>query len=124
MIKIGICGFGYWGPNLYRVFANNPVFEVVAVADQAPDCQAKARLLDPGLRIFPEARELIAKGDLDAVAIATPVATHFELAALALRQEKHVLVEKPLCTSVEEGRELVVLAQRQRRTLLVDHVYL
>jgi predicted dehydrogenase len=123
MIRIGICGFGYWGPNLYRVFATNPAFQVVAVADRRDNCQAKARLLDPRLRIYANARELITSDDIDAVVIATPVSTHYELAALALRRSQHVLVEKPLCTNVEQGQELVALAERQRLALLVDHVY-
>jgi predicted dehydrogenase len=124
MIKVGICGFGYWGPNLYRVFAANPAFAVVAVADPRSDCRARARACDPRLRILNEARELIEDGDVDAVAIATPVGTHYELAAHALRHRKHVLVEKPLCTGVDQGEELLALATRHRLALLVDHVYI
>jgi predicted dehydrogenase len=124
MIKVGICGFGYWGPNLYRVLAQNSAFDVVAIADPRPDCQARARLFDARLRVHADARELMIGSEVDAVAIATPVSTHYELAAFALRRGKHVLVEKPMCTSVEEGVELIALAERQRRALLVDHVYI
>jgi predicted dehydrogenase len=123
MIKVGICGFGYWGPNLYRIFAANPAFAVVAVADSRADCQAKARQFDARLRVYSDARELIEAKDLDAVAIATPVTTHYTLAALALRSRKHVLVEKPLCTNSAEGEELIALAEKHRLALLVDHVY-
>jgi predicted dehydrogenase len=123
MIRIGICGFGYWGPNLYRVLAASPEFEVVAVADTREDCRAKARLLDPQLRLYTDAHELIL-GEVDAVAVATPVGTHYELAALALRKGKHALVEKPLCTSSEDALELMGLAERNGRALLVDHVYI
>ena len=95
-----------------------------AVADPREDCQAKARLLDPQVRLYADARELIAGDAIDAVAIATPVSTHYELAALALGRGKHVLVEKPLCTSAEQGQELIALAERNRCALLVDHVYI
>lgn len=123
MIKIGICGFGYWGPTLYRNVAANPAFNVVAIADPRAHCQEKARRLNPDLRIYDDGFEMIDRGDLDAVAIATPVGTHFRLVAHALRKGKHVIVEKPLCATAEEAEELVALADKQRRALLVDHVY-
>lgn len=123
MIRVGICGFGYWGPNLYRVFAANPAFEVVAIADPRADCRAKAAILDRRLRVHDDGRELIDSDDIDAIAIATPVSTHYEIAARALRRGKHVLVEKPLCTDVAEAEELIALAAKHRLALLVDHVY-
>jgi len=124
MMKVGICGFGYWGPNLYRNFLANPNFEVTAVSDLVPECQDKAARLDRQLTIFGDAHELIDSGTCDAVAIATPVATHYELTTYALRKQKHVLVEKPLCTSADEGADLVLRAEREGLTLLVDHVFL
>jgi predicted dehydrogenase len=124
MIRVGICGFGYWGPNLYRNFGSNPNFEITAVSDPLPDCREKARRLSGHLALFDDARELIESDKCDAVAIATPVATHYHLAAHALRRRKHVLVEKPLCTQAEEADELIGLAQSERLTLLVDHVFL
>jgi predicted dehydrogenase len=123
MIKVGICGFGYWGPNLYRNFAANPNFEVVGVSDPLADCRDKARRFNRQIALFADAIELIDSGMCDAVAIATPVATHYELAAHALRKRLHVLVEKPLCTRADEGAELLALAEREERTLLVDHVF-
>jgi len=124
MIKIGICGFGYWGPNLYRALAANSKFNVVAICDPRPDRREIARSLHSQMRLFHEGRELILDRDVDAVVIATPVSTHYDLAALALRQGKHVLVEKPLCTTVVEGQELVELSERKGLALVVDHVYL
>jgi predicted dehydrogenase len=124
MIRVGICGFGYWGPNLYRNFGASPNFEVTAVSDPLADCREKARRLNGQLALFADARELIDSGKCDAVAIATPVAMHYQQAAYALRKKKHVLVEKPLCANSEEAGELVALAQRERLTLLVDHVFL
>ena len=123
MIKVGICGFGYWGPNLYRNFATNPDFEVVAVSDPLADCRNKAGRLNRQLALFADTRELIDSGTCDAVAIATPVATHYDLASYALRKRMHVLVEKPLCSRAEEAAELVALAEREERALLVDHVF-
>jgi predicted dehydrogenase len=124
MIRVGICGFGYWGPNLFRVFSTNPAFRVVAIADCDPQCQEKARESAPGIRIHGAAEEVIDAPDIDAVAVATPVSTHYGLALRALRRGKHVLVEKPMCTSVDEGRELVAVADSAKRTLMVDHTYL
>src|SRR5262245_48928271 len=123
MIRVGICGFGYWGPNLYRNFAANPSFEVVAVSDPLAECREKARRFSRQVAFFADAKELIDSRTCDAVAIATPVATHFELAAYALRNRLHVLIEKPLCTRTEEGDELLALAEAEDRRLLVDHVF-
>jgi predicted dehydrogenase len=123
MIRVGICGFGYWGPNLYRNFAANPSFEVTAVSDLLADCREKARCLNAKAALFSDARELIDSGKCDAVAIATPIGTHYQLAEYALRKRKHVLVEKPLCTRADEAAALVALAQHERLTLLVDDVF-
>jgi predicted dehydrogenase len=123
MIRVGICGFGYWGPNLLRAFSQNRHFSVVAVADRRRDIKVKLHPLQQSLRFHEEASELIDCDDVDAVAIATPVDSHFGLAARALRRGKHVLVEKPLCGRVEEARELVGLAERSHLSLMVDHVY-
>jgi predicted dehydrogenase len=122
-IKVGIVGCGYWGPNLIRNFSNCPQTEVVAVCDANP-----ARLEAIG-RAF---RDLTRVGSIDellalrpdAVAIATPVSTHYSLAERCLNEGLHVLVEKPLAWNVPEARTLVELAARHRRVLMVDHTYL
>ena len=111
MISIGICGFGYWGPRLLRAFSINPAFHVAAIADTNAAQRKKASELRPGAVMFCDGSELIGSPDIDAVAIATPVSTHYSLALSALRQGKHVLLEKPMCTSVEEGRELIAVAE-------------
>src|SRR4051794_36120687 len=121
MIKLGICGFGYWGPTLLRVFSVNPAFQVTAIADVSPARQDKARELRPGLATYAAAEELIDSSDVDAVAIATPVSTHYPIALHALKRGKHVLVEKPMCASIDEARELVAVADRAKGTLMVDH---
>jgi predicted dehydrogenase len=122
-IKVGIVGCGYWGPNLIRNFALCPRAEVVAACDSSP-----ARLETIG-RSFPHVTrvgsldEMLALG-LDAVAIATPVFTHYPLAERCLIAGLHVLVEKPLASSVPEARRLIDLAARSGRVLMVDHTYL
>lgn len=121
--RVGVVGFGYWGPNLFRALARHPGFAVTAVADKLPANQAKARQLDPKLLVFEDGRELVESGKVDAVAIATPVGTHYKLAAHALQRGTHVIVEKPLCTRSEEARELIELAKSADVALVVDHVY-
>jgi len=123
MINVGICGFGYWGPTLYRNLALNSGFAVTAIADPRDACREQAARLQPGIQTFQDGDELIDKGTVDAVVIATPVSTHYALAARALRRAKHVLVEKPLATTSAEAQELVGLAEAGDLALVVDHVY-
>jgi len=123
VIRVGVAGYGYWGPNLVRNFIGNRQFEVVAVADSRAAAREALARSYPGVLAIADASELIGRQDIDAVAIATTVATHYDLAGKALRKGKHVLVEKPLCMRVEEGSDLIALAKRQGRVLLVDHVF-
>ena len=123
-IRLGIIGYGYWGPNLLRNFAANPAFDVTALADRDEASRARAALARPGLQVFEDAEELLTRPDLDAVVIATPVVTHFPLARTALLAGKHVLVEKPISATVAEAEELTALAARVNRTLMVDHTFL
>jgi predicted dehydrogenase len=123
-MKVGICGLGYWGPNLLRTFSRNRRFQVVAIAERVAANRAIAAVDYPQLRLFESAEELIDDKSVDAVAIATPVGSHFPLAYRALQRSKHVLVEKPMCTTTAEAKELLALARSNRRTLMVDHTYL
>jgi predicted dehydrogenase len=122
-IKIGIVGCGYWGPNLIRNFTSCPLTEVIAVCDTDP-----ARLETISRNFFhltavQSLDELLALRP-DAVAIATPVSTHYPLAERCLNAGLHVLVEKPLASSVPEARALIEVAARNHRVLMVDHTYL
>src|SRR4029450_5819354 len=100
MIRLGICGFGYWGPNLLRAFGRNRGFRVVAVAERLEKGRAAAvGARGPQLQGFESAEELVACPSVDAIAIATPVGTHFALARAALARGKHVIVKKPMCTT-------------------------
>ncbi|HEU4369333.1 MAG TPA: Gfo/Idh/MocA family oxidoreductase [Methylomirabilota bacterium] len=122
-LRIGVVGFGYWGPNLCRNLAEVPGVDVAAVADQHADRRAGAARRHPGARLFEEAAELIAEPDLDAVVIATPVGTHCDLGLAALKAGKDVLVEKPLAATGAEAALLVATAERERRVLMVDHTF-
>jgi len=124
MIKIGIVGYGYWGPNLVRNFFEVPEkFTVAAVCDMNADRLRAAQLRYPSVRMTSDVHEIINAPDIDAIAIATPVSTHFDLAYRALRAGKHVLVEKPLTSTVEQAEQLVEFAEARRRTLMVDHTF-
>jgi predicted dehydrogenase len=121
--NVGVIGCGYWGPNLLRNFAENEAAQLRWICDTD-----EARLAAMGRR-YPMAqtttdyRKLVDDPELDAVAVVTPVATHFPLAKELLSSGKHVLVEKPLTSTVREARELIDLAEANRRTLMVDHTF-
>jgi predicted dehydrogenase len=122
-LAVAVIGCGYWGPNLVRNFAACPLTAVGAVCDQDPQRTEKVATLAPQARRYRDAREALDDPAVEAVAIATPVATHARLAALALEAGKHVLVEKPLATSVREAEHLVLLAKAAGRVLMVDHIF-
>src|SRR5262245_60547900 len=107
MINIGVIGYGYWGPNLVRNFAELPGSQVVAVSDLRPERLADVEARYPQIKTTTDHRELLKDLSVDAIVIATPVSTHFELAMKALHGGKHVLVEKPLSATVEQGERLI-----------------
>ena len=121
-LKFGIVGWGYWGPKIARNINSVPHAAVSMVADADVHRLAALMAGQPGLRTTTHASELFAS-DIDAVVIATPVKTHYALAKEALLHGKHVLVEKPLTTSVAEAEELVELAARQGCVLMVGHTF-
>jgi predicted dehydrogenase len=123
VIKMAILGYGYWGPNLVRNFVEVADMEVVAVGDPDPARLALASRRYPWVRVSTEASELIADPSIDAVAIATPVGTHFELALGALRAGKHVWLEKPMTETSAQARILVDEARQRGLVLLVDHTF-
>lgn len=124
MISAGLIGYGYWGPNLLRNLQASGRFEVKAVADLERERCEVARRAVPGIGCHADALELIDRPDVAAVLIATPVATHYPLARRAIECGKHVLIEKPMCLSVQECGELVALAGERKVTLMVDHTFL
>lgn len=124
MIRVGLIGYGYWGPNLLRNFMASSEFEVVAVADADDGRLQAAAHLCPGAELLKSGEDVAGREGVDAVVIATPVGTHFPLASLALKAGKHVLVEKPMCATVAEGQALIDLAASKGVVLMVDHTFL
>jgi predicted dehydrogenase len=124
MLRTAVVGAGLWGPNLIRNFHNHQTSEVAWVVDRDPERLALTRGRYPEIRVAADAAEAFADPHVDAVVIATPTVTHHQLAAAALTAGKHVLVEKPIATTLAEGEELCALAARHRRVLMVGHVFL
>jgi len=122
--KIGVIGAGEWGPNHVRNFAALPNVEVVGVADLRPERLTRIRAILPGVATFPTASEMLASANPDAVVVATPTMTHYEVVGQALRAGKHVLSEKPLCLTGAEADDLVKLAADRNLRLMVGHVFL
>jgi predicted dehydrogenase len=124
MIGVGVVGYGYWGPNLARCVADIDSCFVSAIADQSPAALAKAAKRHPAARLVSDWRELVSDSQTNAVFVATPVDTHFEIALEALRAGKHVLVEKPMTTTAHEAEILIEEAARRGLTLMVDHTFI
>jgi predicted dehydrogenase len=123
MLRVGLAGLGYWGPNYARVVTELPKAELVAACDVAPEATAFLEERHPRVRATTRAEELVHAPDVDAVIVATPPSTHFELTEAALSAGKHVLCEKPLAMSVAECDELIGLAECKRRVLFVGHTF-
>ena len=123
-MKINIIGAGHWGPNLIRNFANLPDVTVGKVADLDTERLNQIQKKMPGVETTTDSATAINDPTVDAVAIVTPVSTHHKLAKAALNAGKHVFLEKPLCSTVEECNELIALAAEKNLVLMVGHVFL
>ncbi len=123
-MRIGVIGYGYWGPNLVRNFAEIDGVEVRWCADTRSDRQALAKRRYPLLNVTADPRDIFKDSAIDAVVVATPVFTHYPLVRQALQEGKHVLVEKPLARTVAEGEELRELAEKKGLVLMVDHTFI
>src|SRR5690242_12676637 len=123
-INIGVIGYGYWGPNIVRNFCSVDNCSVRMVADGRTDRLAMLAKAFPSVKGFSDAEEVIKSKEIDAVVIATPVFTHYPLAKKALENGKHVLIEKPMTSSVAEAEELINLASQKNLLLMVDHTSL
>jgi predicted dehydrogenase len=123
MIKVGVIGYGYWGPNLVRNFFEVTETEVVAVSDMREDRLKLVRSRYPAIEVTTDFHKLLDDPEIEAVAIATPVSTHFDLAMQALESGKHVMVEKPMTSSSEQALRLIEEADRRKLTLMVDHTF-
>jgi len=124
VIRMGIIGYGYWGPNIVRNFHGQEHSRVVMVCDKSPNSVRRVRQAYPDMHVTGDADELLKSTDIDAVAIVTPVRTHFEFAKRALENGKHVFVEKPFTCTTAQAEELIELAERKNLKIMVDHTFL
>src|SRR5713226_4241590 len=124
VIRIGVIGYGYWGPNIVRNFHGNGRSRVVTVCDKIPKSLERVRQSYPEMPVTGDCNDLLKATDIDAVAIVTPVWTHYELAKAALENGKHVFVEKPFTSTSAQGEELIELAERKKLKIMVDHTFL
>lgn len=123
MIRFGVIGYGYWGPNLLRNLSGHPQIELAALADARPQRLEAALVRYRHLRVTENAMELIDDPAIDAIAIATPPSSHAPLAIASLERDKHVIVTKPLASTVEDARAVAEAASRSRGVLLVDNTF-
>ncbi|MDE3009407.1 MAG: Gfo/Idh/MocA family oxidoreductase [Pseudomonadota bacterium] len=123
MINIGVVGYGYWGPNLVRNFAEIPGIALARVVDKNPKLLAVVERRFPAVKVSADFNDLLADPSINAVAIATPVNTHFDIALAALRAGKHVWLEKPMTETAEQARQLCTEAEQRGLTLFVDHTF-
>ena len=124
MIRIGVIGYGYWGPNIVRNFMGHSDCEVAMICDRDTNTLARAHRLYPGVKTCSESNEMLSSPDIDAVAVITPVSTHFEFAREALENGKHVFVEKPFTLTSDEAKRLIDLAAKKKLQIMVDHTFL
>jgi predicted dehydrogenase len=124
MIRIGVIGYGYWGPHIVRNFNGIDECEVVMVCDRSPERLRRAQQACPGVEVTTDPCEIVTKANIDAVAVVTPVWTHYELAKSALSHGKHVFVEKPFTSTSEQAEDLIELAASRRLQIMVDHTFL
>lgn len=123
-LRVGVLGYGYWGPNIVRNFSMHPECEVVSIAEPREDRRSVAKRVCPTAKMVEDHTALITQADIEAIAICTPVSTHYELAKACLLSGKHVLVEKPLATDLQKSKELLELAEDRGLCLLVDYTFL
>jgi predicted dehydrogenase len=123
-MKFGVIGYGYWGPNIVRNLMNLEDSQVVAIAEISQAARHRAQKAYPGVLVTKDASEVLTSTETDAIAVVSPVWTHFELTKAALENGKHVFVEKPFTSTSAQGEELINLAARKNLKLMVDHTFL
>jgi len=121
-VKIAQVGCGYWGVNLLRVFSH--VAKITAVVEENRKTIDNVKKINPNARFEENLDETLKSRNIDALVIATPAKTHYDIAKKALLHDKHVFVEKPLATNTEEARELIKLSKQKNRVLMVGHTFL
>ncbi len=124
MIRIGVIGYGYWGPNIARNFQAVNDCQVAVICDQSPQALQRAQRAYPFATVTTDANMVTSSPEVDAVAVITPVWTHFELAKAALENGKHVFVEKPFTANTAQAERLIDLAASKNLRIMVDHTFL
>lgn len=123
-MKVAVIGVGYWGPNLIRNFLSLDEVENVIACDHDESRLAKMRKSFYGIETASDYEEIISRADVDIVAIATPVSSHYEIAKKSLLAGKHCWIEKPMTASVAEAEELIELAEKRGLKIFVDHTFI
>ncbi|MDY0040411.1 MAG: Gfo/Idh/MocA family oxidoreductase [Desulforhabdus sp.] len=124
MLRIGVIGYGYWGPNIVRNFKSTKGASVPMICDDRPDACDRARRQHETTTVVSDCREVLRCKEIDAIAVITPVSTHYELARMALENGKHVFVEKPFTANCAEAEQLIELAAKKNLKIMVDHTFL
>lgn len=124
MIKIGVIGYGYWGPNIVRNFNSIDGAQVTAVCDKNKETLKKLALSNPGIRTAVDIQDVVASPEIDVIAVVTPVSTHFDITKAALMHGKHVFVEKPFTDTTVHAQELIDIASKKNLKIMVDHTFL
>ena len=124
LVRFGVIGYGYWGPKVIRNLDLLEEAKVVAICDKSAASRQKAERLYAGVTVTDDANELMTSPDIDAIAVVTPVWTHYELAKAALENGKHIFVEKPFTSNSAQAEELIALAAKKNLKIMVDHTFL
>lgn len=124
MINIGIIGYGYWGPNVARNFNACDGTKLIAICDLNQKRLKLAQSNFPFVKTYSNPKDLISSEEIDVVAVVTPVFTHYELAIMALENDKHIFVEKPFTSNVAQGEKIINLAEKKNLKIMVDHTFL
>lgn len=124
MLNIGVIGYGYWGPKIVRNFSTASGARVVSVCDLEPRALSQVAASYPDIAVTHDADQILSSPQVDAVAVVTPVSTHFEIARKALLNGKHIFVEKPFTATIQQAEELIELAEQKCLTIMVDHTFL
>ncbi len=124
MFRFGVIGYGYWGPNIVRNLRSLEGCQVAGICDQSPAARKRIQSANPEIPVYSDYSDLVSSPDVDAIAVITPVWTHFEVAKAALENGKHVFVEKPFTSSVAQAEQLINLAEQKNLKIMVDHTFL
>jgi predicted dehydrogenase len=124
LVRIGVIGYGHWGPNIVRNLQGIDTCAVAAICDKNPAALRRVSRVYPNVRLTTDVSEILTAPDIDAVAVVTPAWTHFELAKVALLNGKHVFIEKPITSTSQQAEELIELADRKNLKIMVDHTFL